>query len=157
MDDERKARRREYDRQWRAANKDKIRAAQKKWAATPEGKSKRAEIDKRWRENNPERRAQFTREYHRANKTAILERNKWYKIERQFGLTREQWLAILEAQGGKCAACGATDPGGRGWQTDHCQAAGHIRGILCLHCNTGIGLAKENPATLQAWINYLRR
>jgi hypothetical protein len=32
---------------------------------------------------------------------------------------------------------------------------GKVRGLLCLHCNIMIGMAKENQETLKAAIQYL--
>ncbi|WP_422399181.1 endonuclease domain-containing protein [Streptomyces netropsis] len=64
--------------------------------------------------------------------------------ERMYGLSREQFDALLDSQGGGCAICGAAEAGyGRRWHIDHdhgcCpseRACGQcVRGILCLTCN----------------------
>lgn len=63
----------------------------------------------------------------------------------KYGLTAEEWLAILERQGGKCAICGVVPANGR-LVTDHehvrgfrrlpkSQRAQYVRGILCNFCN----------------------
>ena len=58
---------------------------------------------------------------------------------------------MLVAQGGRCAACGTREPGTKkGWHVDHCHETGAVRGILCHHCNVGIGKAKDNIETLRA-------
>ncbi len=76
---------------------------------------------------------------------------------RQYGLTIEQFHALLESQGGKCAICGFSDlsrpklfP-----VIDHCHETGRIRGILCSSCNHGIGKFKNDPGLLSAAIGYL--
>lgn len=66
-----------------------------------------------------------------------------------YGLTKDEWLAILARQGNKCPICGGSD---KKWVTDHYHIAGwkkmppeerkkYVRGILCTWCNFKI-LAK---------------
>ena len=58
---------------------------------------------------------------------------------RKFNLTEDLWNAILESQGEACP-CGVIAPGGRGtWHIDHDHTTGRVRGLLCHHCNTGLG------------------
>lgn len=61
-------------------------------------------------------------------------------LRRKYGITPEQYDAILATQGGCCALfeiCGSTKPGGKGiWQVDHDHATGRIRGLLCHTCNS---------------------
>jgi hypothetical protein len=86
----------------------------------------------------------------------------------RYGLTQERLNAMLEAQGGRCAICQTTEPGGAGpssgWHVDHdhicCstrkQSCGKcVRGILCGHCNRLLGQAKDEPVILQAALGYL--
>lgn len=78
-------------------------------------------------------------------------------------MTRAQKLAMLEAQGGCCAVCKSTDPGGKGWQTDHDRSCcptlttcGEcIRGILCTRCNRAMGMFEDDPALLMSAAEYL--
>jgi hypothetical protein len=39
---------------------------------------------------------------------------------------------------------------------DHCHSSIKIRGLLCSHCNVGIGMLKENQDNLVAAIQYLK-
>jgi hypothetical protein len=158
--EERLAKRREYYKKYRAENAEKIAASQRAYNSSEKGKAVRKAIDKRWREKNPERAKQFARDYHAANRAEIVERNKWYKLEKQFGLTKEAFFEMLETQGMSCACCGTTDPltrGGKTWCVDHCHTSGKVRGILCSHCNTGLGMARDSIPMLEAWIKYLQR
>lgn len=87
------------------------------------------------------------------------------KMMSNFGITQEQFLAMLAQQGGGCAVCTATDPGGKGsWHIDHdhacCPQSGRscgecVRGVLCHHCNLMLGHAKDNTETLARAIQYL--
>jgi Recombination endonuclease VII len=74
---------------------------------------------------------------------------------------------LLAAQGGGCAICGASSPGGRWgtWHVDHdhacCEskpACGKcVRGLLCSTCNTGLGMFKDSPELLAKAAAYLAR
>jgi hypothetical protein len=56
-----------------------------------------------------------------------------------------------------CAICGTTEWMGRGHRPhiDHDHKTGRIRGLLCHNCNVLLGHAHEDPAILQAAIDYL--
>ena len=93
--------------------------------------------------------------------TEEIRRNRlwtWHK------LTTDQYEAILARQGGACAICGTTDPGGRGgFHVDHDHACcpnprscGQcVRGLLCSRCNPMLGMAKDDVETLRAAVAYL--
>lgn len=70
-----------------------------------------------------------------------------------YGLTDEDYLAMLAGSGGACQICRQPmDPP----HVDHCHATGVVRGLLCRSCNLGIGFLKDDPAVLTAALNYLR-
>lgn len=77
--------------------------------------------------------------------------------EREYGITHDQFLALLETQDGLCAICGngETSKDGRQLSVDHNHETGAIRGLLCNRCNPMIGYARDNVAVLQAAIAYL--
>lgn len=76
-----------------------------------------------------------------------------------YGISRREYEAMLRAQGGGCAICGAEptlEKGGRLY-VDHCHTTGAIRGLLCQPCNQGLGQFRDTPALLEAAIAYLQR
>ena len=85
---------------------------------------------------------------------------------RRYGITLDDFDALFEKQGGRCAICRSTSPsnGGRDWSIDHdhscCPQAGScgrcVRGILCTRCNGGLGSFGDDPERLSAAIDYLR-
>jgi hypothetical protein len=85
------------------------------------------------------------------------------KRKSRYGLSEPQFQELLETQNGLCAACGNPASGlnrnGKplGLCVDHDHATGAVRALLCGTCNVGIGLAKDNPALLRTWANYLER
>lgn len=80
-------------------------------------------------------------------------------ISSNYGVSREEYEAMFEAQGGCCAICGihASDTTGRGkrLQVDHKHATGEVRALLCNMCNAGLGMFVDDPARLQRAIKYL--
>lgn len=73
-----------------------------------------------------------------------------------YGLTEEDYNAMLRAQENRCAACERESwEVKRGLFVDHCHKTGRVRGLLCSNCNTAIGLASDDPARLRALADYL--
>jgi hypothetical protein len=104
-------------------------------------------------------------ERHRRAKLAAIQRQRqnnpdrfWaVELRRSFGLTIEQYRALLASQGGGCAVCGAlANPDGRRLAVDHDHTSGEVRGILCTPCNWAIGGMRDSPARLEAAAEYLR-
>jgi hypothetical protein len=74
-----------------------------------------------------------------------------------YGITPERYTEMFSEQESRCAICRTDVPSGKGWHLDHDHDTGQARGILCHRCNLGLGNFKDNPATLEAAIAYLRR
>lgn len=73
-----------------------------------------------------------------------------------YGITREEFNKLIELQNNKCAICLVDKPTGKGdWHIDHDHITGKIRGLLCHHCNTGLGLFKDNVELLTKAQSYL--
>lgn len=108
-----------------------------------------------WRKNNPDK----VRKYNAFQKSKNPEYDKRRAIEshfiRKFGITTVERDQMLADQGGVCAICNIDEATGKGWCVDHCHKTGKIRAILCSHCNTMLGHAKDNPETLRAAAVYL--
>lgn len=97
-------------------------------------------------------------------------RSPHYMRQYLYGLTRDQFEALLAAQDSRCAICGSPDwpapvkSGSPQVDHDHGCDQGHVsnracascaRGLLCGHCNTGIGHLGHDPARLRAAADYL--
>ncbi|MFD6915076.1 MULTISPECIES: endonuclease VII domain-containing protein [Streptomyces] len=59
--------------------------------------------------------------------------------------------AIIAAQGGVCYLCLRAPA----VHVDHCHKTGRVRGVLCLNCNVGVGLFKEDPERMRRAAEYL--
>jgi hypothetical protein len=108
---------------------------------------------KTWQEANPER-VKATRDAARPRRREI---DRDARLRRVFGLSSDQYAAMLADQGGGCALCGRIPPPGRSLHVDHHHATGVVRGLLCFRCNAGIGQFREDPIRLADAIVYLSR
>lgn len=87
-------------------------------------------------------------------------RNKTYEESRvsrirSYGITVEEYEAMLEAQHGGCYICGAEPKARRALDIDHDHASGKVRGLLCSSHNRAIGLLGDDPELLLAAHAYL--
>lgn len=105
-------------------------------------------VSKEWRRKFPDRHRASMRRYH---------------LEANFGLTVQQYDAMLSAQGGRCAICSRTPDENFKYRpdrpfplgVDHDHKTGKIRGLLCTRCNVMIGNASDDPKILELAIAYL--
>lgn len=76
-----------------------------------------------------------------AKRWHVGRRNGWLK--RQYGITLTDYDALFQFQRGMCKICHSTHSR-RDIQThlcvDHCHKTGRVRGLLCVKCNTLIGM-----------------
>lgn len=79
-------------------------------------------------------------------------------IKSKFGISVEEYNKMLISQNYKCAICGTQDSGTKhnNFCIDHCHSSNRIRGLLCTHCNKGIGHFNDNISKLQMAIEYLK-
>lgn len=83
---------------------------------------------------------------------------------KRYGITHEDYTALLINQGGCCAICGSNNPQQKNhgrFSIDHSHKAEEesgsivIRGLLCSSCNTALGLFRDNPTLLRKAAGYL--
>jgi hypothetical protein len=91
------------------------------------------------------------REYYHRNKAKAKACTEASRIKRTYGLTLDQLESLKEAQGNCCALCRKESK----LVIDHCHVTGEVRGLLCHHCNTGLGALGDSIGGLQRAIIYL--
>lgn len=121
------------------------------------------------RQANREKENERNRIYHHANRERLRAANKaWceankqrrkdqctqYRLMKKYGIGQATVTALLEAQDNRCAICKTSFTYTRSY-IDHCHINGHVRGILCNLCNSGIAYFHDNPKFLRAAIKYL--
>ena len=94
-------------------------------------------------------------------------------LRRAYGITVEEYDALRAAQGYRCAICRRHEDeikphaGGRPrldglpaaeavrLVVDHCHRGRGNRGLLCMGCNTALGIMDEDPERLRAAAAYV--
>ena len=97
---------------------------------------------------------EYKAKYYQDNKPRISKRQ-----EEQYDpdMTLQDYADLLEYQGGGCAICGVKeDQSYDHMPVDHCSKTGKVRGILCSHCNRGIGLFEHNADMMNDAIEYMK-
>jgi hypothetical protein len=88
-----------------------------------------------------------------------LETMRRAHLKNKYGLTPEQYDAMLSSQNGVCAICFRPETSKR-WtrlSVDHNHATKQLRGLLCHGCNKALGLLQESTARLNNAIEYLKK
>jgi Recombination endonuclease VII len=121
-------------------DREKRRAAWRRWYQL-KGKEQNRERVGRWREQNRER----------WNAIACKAMRKTI-VNRRMARGYEQ---LLESQNGCCAIC--ETPFTETPRLDHDHVSGEMRGLLCNHCNLGIGLLNDDSELVRKALLYLEK
>ncbi len=163
-DEERRAKNAAKQRDWRAKNPGKAKAAQERCRNDP-GRREQARLKTvRWREAHPTHGA----EYRAANRERLRRRNiEWRManvktvrhstLRKKYGVTKEAFDSLLARQDGRCAICNVQIEDDARTHVDHDHVTSLVRGLLCRSCNLGLGHFKDSEERLALAIEYLRR
>lgn len=126
------------------------KSCHREYSRIPEQRAKRNTYRNRWRRDN--RKEMYNRDY---------------RLKFRYGITEADFDRLLAKQGGRCALCPRTVPGGRwnAWHVDHdhhhCpgrRGCGEcVRGLLCNWCNVGIGMLGDDAHRIRAAASYVER
>jgi hypothetical protein len=95
-------------------------------------------------------------------KARAIANRKW-RLLKEFGITIDQYVAMLIQQNQVCAVCEQPEklvhhatkqisP----LSVDHCHKTGKVRALLCNRCNTTLGKVADDPNLLDKLSAYLR-
>ena len=115
---------------------------------TPEARAKLSEAMKRLYADKRPKGMGFARKYYAPGeaKSAWSTMNRQRQLKCRYGITVEQYDAMLKEQSGGCAVCSAKSAYKNKsaiLHVDHCHVTGRVRGLLCSNCNTAIGRFEE--------------
>ena len=137
-------------KEWANKNKEHLREYNKaQYALNPEKKKAAA---KRYRELNIERSRENNKIWRQKNQDYV--RNKF--LSTRYNLSIETYEAMFKSQNGGCKVCGKQNLDGKRLFVDHDHKTGTVRGLLCHHCNAGMGHFFDDPSLLESAINYLK-
>lgn len=77
-----------------------------------------------------------------------------YALRTKYGLTEDQFKAILKFQKGRCGLCRTKRPGGRYgvWAVDHDHETNTVRGLLCFNCNKHLGFYERIAEEIEKYL-----
>ena len=81
--------------------------------------------------------------------------SKAAQLKRKFGISLKDYEEIQEQQGNRCAICNNLEEEYT-MAVDHNHNTGEVRGLLCMNCNTGLGMLKDSVQNLESAITYLK-
>jgi hypothetical protein len=110
---------------------------------------------RRWQRENPERLSAYRRQRNARPDVKRRARDAYYA--RTYGVSADEVDEMLDAQNGRCAICGTKPDRLASMHVDHDHELGHLRGLLCVSCNQGLGQFRDDPAILLRAIVYLRQ
>ena len=106
---------------------------------------------------NAKSRTKYMRDW---KKTRLLFDPLYFRTARlksRYGITMDDYANMLADQDGVCAICGyAPSSDKKALMVDHDHKTGNIRGLLCIHCNTGIAYLKDDIGVLGKAADYLQ-
>jgi hypothetical protein len=111
-----------------------------------------------WRSDpkNLAKSVERTRSWHEQNKDYVKRSKRGRDLKRLYGITIDQFDSLLKEQDFKCKLCGTPHTDQKYLHVDHCHTSGHVRGLLCTKCNTGLGLFNEDLELLTKAMQYLK-
>jgi hypothetical protein len=134
-----------------------------------------SEYSKQHHIRTEERRRKNYRERSEEKKLLTIEKRKLYRkknadkmkswsLKKSYGITLHDYNEMLINQNGVCAICNKQEQS-LDWRTksirnlavDHHHGTNKIRGLLCMNCNTAIGLLKEDLNLIKLLYHYLNK
>lgn len=105
--------------------------------------------------NYPQNKAKkiaYSRSYYATHR----EQARLREVSKKFGLSPNEYKAMLEKQKGLCAICEQPPKFRTYLCVDHCHSKHKARALLCVTCNAGLGQFYDNPELLEKAAAYLR-
>ena len=101
---------------------------------------------------NAERKKELARQWRTG---AGSGRHRGHVLKKLYGISLEEYEALLDSQDGVCAICKETPRNNRFLGVDHDHDTGRVRGLLCTTCNVGLGALHDSVEILRSALAYL--
>lgn len=100
--------------------------------------------------------------YRKVNRQEIRKQERSQKLKKNFGIDITQYEQMFIAQNGKCACCCKEEIKkirGRiiDLAVDHNHKTNEIRELLCVKCNTALGLLDDSVENIEKLLSYRRK
>lgn len=104
------------------------------------------EYMRQWRANNRQKKREH-------DMRSYYKRGQWRAKERLYGITKEQYEAMIVQQNNCCAVC--KQPLSGKIVVDHNHTTGKVRGILHSMCNLMVGHFENNLEAAKLALQYV--
>jgi hypothetical protein len=125
---------------------------QKLWRQKEENKVKLELYRRTWYASNKARisvESKIRRDQHPEH-----HRERTWKRNGILNFSYNDYLELLRIQANQCKICKLHMEAPN---VDHDHVTGQVRGLLCTHCNKGLGCFQDNPHLLKNALTYLTR
>lgn len=128
-------------------------------------KPDRGEYHKQWAKDNADKMREYSRRSKAKPENKLRDKKRTYQT--RYGITMEEFEAMVISQGGVCAICkrNALNATGKAFAVDHdhkcCPGKSScgkcVRGALCQVCNQALGMFGDSQEVLESAIAYLAK
>lgn len=123
----------------------------KKRRSDPVKRLKDEATSRKWREENKD----YIAAWKKANRKPTPRKVKQGRhFKSRYGLLQSEFDEMVRLQEGKCAICGEVPD--RILRVDHDHSNGRVRELLCMKCNSGLGMFRDDAERVIAAYYYLR-
>lgn len=117
---------------------------------------------KAWVAANKEKHKAACAKWYANNKEARYRTWTKHHYKKNYGISYEDFVELLNKQKGLCAICSDVlvlmgDKSNTKAVMDHCHTTGKIRQVLCSRCNWGLGKFKDSAKLLRLAAAYLEK
>ena len=74
---------------------------------------------------------------------------------KKYGIDSKKFQEMKNAQNNACGICNLLFVPEKTPHVDHCHTTNNVRGLLCTHCNRGLGAFKDSISILQSAQEYI--
>src|ERR1700733_5860060 len=110
-------------------------------------------LNRQYRQNNPEKVNSYSREWQRKNPEKSSRYQRKSQLKKKYGIPLEMFDQMFAKQNGVCAICFDA----KAEFVDHDHITNRIRELLCHHCNSALGFARDSQQVLLNAVAYLQK
>jgi len=93
------------------------------------------------------------KEYYQKNRVEKLD----YARTKKYGVDQEKFQQMKDAQDNACEICKLPFVPEKTPHVDHCHTTNKVRGLLCNHCNRGLGGFRDSIKIMQSAQEYIKK
>jgi glucan-binding YG repeat protein len=87
---------------------------------------------------------------------SLNEEKKQERWIKRYKLSAEQYYEMFKKQKEVCKICEKKCSSRKNLSVDHCHQTGKVRGLLCVKCNTSLGMLNDDISLFYKAIEYLK-